>query len=94
MLVGGPRIHLSPNFPSAVPRHGSLPNVAANVNLQVLYYQSLNFKDFQNNMSFFSATKYTKCGRSTRRRHRHVKQRRRQSNVCSNGNSRTYDEPK
>ena len=36
MLVGGPRIHLSPNFPSAVPRHGSLPNVAANVNLQVL----------------------------------------------------------
>lgn len=38
MLVGGPRIHLSPNFPSAVPRHGSLPNVAAQ--LQVL---SINF---------------------------------------------------
>ena len=52
MLVGGPRIHLSPNFPSAVPRHGSLPNVAANVNLQVLYYQSLNFTDFQNGFFF------------------------------------------
>ena len=43
MLVGtspgaggiGGRIHLSPNFPSAVPRHGSLPNVNAGVNIQV-----------------------------------------------------------
>lgn len=29
------RIHLSPNFPSAVPRHGSLPNVNADANVQV-----------------------------------------------------------
>ncbi len=33
---GAPRVHLSPNFPNSVPRHGSLPNVNAGVNVQVI----------------------------------------------------------
>ena len=41
--VGAPGLgvgvrHLSPNFPSAVPRHGSLPNVNAAMGIQVRYY--------------------------------------------------------
>lgn len=33
--ANGGRIHLSPHFPSSVPRHGSLPNVNAGSNIQV-----------------------------------------------------------
>ena len=62
MLVGaGPsgvgsnvagRIHLSPNFPSAVPRHGSLPNVNAGVNIQV---SKLEPRKFKNNLTMFES---------------------------------------